>query len=85
MGAGVIATTVLLAVAVVVGAFVFGLRGERLYEAGLTDSCVSSFTAHFSGEFGRIRAVTVGLERESLYITTSNTTAAGRRARATTN
>jgi glucose/arabinose dehydrogenase len=65
-------------VAVAEGSVFFaGLRGERLYEAGLTDTRVSSFTAHFSGEFGRIRAVNVGPERESLYITTSNTDGRG--------
>ena len=57
--------------------FFAGLRGERLYEAGITGDRVSSFTAHFSGDFGRIRAVTVGPDGEYLYFTTSNTDGRG--------
>ncbi len=57
--------------------FFAGLRGERLYEAGVTGDRVSSFTAHFSGDFGRIRAVTVGPTDEYLYFTTSNTDGRG--------
>lgn len=52
--------------------FFAGLRGERLYEAGITGEEVNSFTAHFSGDFGRVRAVTVGPGEEYLYFTTSN-------------
>jgi glucose/arabinose dehydrogenase len=57
--------------------FFAGLRGERLYEAGVTGERVNSFTAHFSGDFGRIRAVTVGPDEEYLYFTTSNTDGRG--------
>lgn len=57
--------------------FFAGLRGERLYEAGVDGERVNSFTAHFSGDFGRIRAVTVGPDEEYLYITTSNTDGRG--------
>nr|WP_233739818.1 PQQ-dependent sugar dehydrogenase [Halovenus carboxidivorans] len=57
--------------------FFAGLRGERLYEATITGERVSAFTAHFSGDFGRIRGVTVGPDREYLYLTTSNTDGRG--------
>ncbi len=52
--------------------FFAGLRGERLYEAGVVDGEVTSFVAHFGGDFGRLRAVTVGPSEEYLYLTTSN-------------
>lgn len=57
--------------------FFAGLRGERLYEATTTGNRVSTFVAHFGSDFGRIRAVTVGPDREYLYITTSNTDGRG--------
>jgi len=57
--------------------FFAGLRGERLYEAEVDDGSVLSFVAHFSGDFGRIRAVTLGPDREYLYLTTSNTDGRG--------
>lgn len=57
--------------------FFAGLRGERLYEARLVDDRVTSFVAHFSGEFGRLRAVTLGPDGEYLYLTTSNTDGRG--------
>lgn len=57
--------------------FFGGLRGERLYEAQVTDGRVTGFVAHFSGDFGRIRAVTLGPEGEYLYFTTSNTDGRG--------
>ncbi|WP_336327902.1 PQQ-dependent sugar dehydrogenase [Halovenus sp. HT40] len=57
--------------------FFAGLRGERLYEAAVDGERVNSFTAHFSGDFGRIRAVTVGPDEEYLYFTTSNTDGRG--------
>jgi len=57
--------------------FFAGLRGERLYQAGIGGDRVHSFTAHFSGDFGRIRAVTVGPDKEYLYLTTSNTDGRG--------
>jgi glucose/arabinose dehydrogenase len=57
--------------------FFAGLRGERLYEATTTGGRVSTFVAHFASDFGRIRAVTVGPDREFLYITTSNTDGRG--------
>jgi glucose/arabinose dehydrogenase len=57
--------------------FFAGLRGERLYEASIRDGRVTSFVAHFSGDFGRLRAVTVGPDEEYLYLTTSNTDGRG--------
>ncbi len=57
--------------------FFAGLRGERLYEAGVVDDEVTSFVAHFGGDYGRLRAVTVGPNEEFLYLTTSNTDGRG--------
>ena len=57
--------------------FFAGLRGERLYEAKIADGEVNGFVAHFSGDFGRIRAVTLGPNQEYLYLTTSNTDGRG--------
>lgn len=50
--------------------FFGGLRGEALYEAAVTGERVA-LTAHFEGQFGRIRAVTLGPDG-FLYISTSN-------------
>lgn len=52
--------------------FFAGLRGERLYEAGIADGEINSFVAHLFGDFGRLRAVTLGPDGENLYLTTSN-------------
>ena len=57
--------------------FFAGLRGERLYEAGVVDGEVVSFTGHFAEDFGRLRAVTLGPDEEYLYLTTSNTDGRG--------
>lgn len=57
--------------------FFAGLRGERLYEVGVVDGEVTSFIGHFAGDFGRLRAVTLGPEREYLYLSTSNTDGRG--------
>lgn len=57
--------------------FFGGLRGERLYEAQVVDGRVTGLVAHFSGDFGRIRAVTLGPNAEYLYLTTSNTDGRG--------
>jgi glucose/arabinose dehydrogenase len=54
-----------------------GLRGERLYEARVTDGRVTAFVSHFGSDFGRLRAVTLGPEEEYLYLTTSNTDGRG--------
>jgi glucose/arabinose dehydrogenase len=65
-------------VAAVDGSVFFGgLRGERLYEAQVVDGEVTGFVAHFGGDFGRIRAVTLGPDGEYLYFTTSNTDGRG--------
>lgn len=50
-----------------------GLRGETLYEAVLDGSGgVEGLREHFTGEFGRIRAVVASPLFDELYITTSN-------------
>ncbi len=48
-----------------------GLRGESLYSAAITGGTLETLTAHFSGEFGRLRAVALGPDGR-LYVTTSN-------------
>lgn len=48
--------------------FFAGLRGESLFEYKIADK---SLKKHFKGEFGRIRAVVLGIDNY-LYITTSN-------------
>ena len=57
--------------------FFAGLRGERLYEARIDGDEVTGFIGHLSGDFGRLRAVTVGPNEEYLYVTTSNTDGRG--------
>ena len=57
--------------------FFAGLRGERLYEAGVVEDEVVSFVGHFAEDFGRLRAVTLGPDEEHLYVTTSNTDGRG--------
>lgn len=52
--------------------FFAGLRGETLYEAIITaDGSVSGFREHLKGDYGRLRAVTVGPDGH-LYVSTSN-------------
>ncbi len=51
--------------------FFTGLRGESLYEARIADGLVTHLTAHLRGDFGRLRAVTVGPDG-MLYVSTSN-------------
>lgn len=48
-----------------------GLRGESLYQARIEGQQVVSLRSHFREDFGRLRDVTVGPERD-LYFTTSN-------------
>lgn len=57
--------------------FFGGLRGETLYEAVLKGTEIAELRRHYSGEFGRIRAVVLGPDG-LLYITTSNTDGRGR-------
>ena len=52
--------------------FFAGLRGQRLYEARTSGDQVNTVIAHFFEDFGRLRAVTVGPDGETLYMTTSN-------------
>jgi glucose/arabinose dehydrogenase len=56
--------------------FFGGLRGESLYEAKLDGAKVTSLTAHFKGQLGRIRAVELGPDGY-LYLSTSNTDGRG--------
>lgn len=51
--------------------FFGGLRGEALYEARLADGTAAALRVHFYGDFGRIRAVTLGPDG-MLYFSTSN-------------
>ncbi len=55
--------------------FFTGLRGESLYQATIIDKDVK-IQAHFQKEYGRLRAVIVGPDRQ-LYVTTSNTDGRG--------
>lgn len=59
--------------------FFSGLRGEALYEARLDADRrgVEELRVHFKGEYGRIRAVTLGPD-EYLFLSTSNTDGRGR-------
>lgn len=52
-----------------------GLRGEALYEAKIVSANEVSLTAHFKGDYGRLR--TVVHKDDLLYITTSNTDGRG--------
>lgn len=52
--------------------FFAGLRGESLYSAKISGSELTDFTQHFTGEFGRLRAVVVDPTQRWLYISTSN-------------
>ncbi len=51
--------------------FFAGLRGESLYEAKIEGTRAGAVTSHFSGRFGRLRAVKVGPDGW-LYVSTSN-------------
>lgn len=57
--------------------FFTGLRGESLYEAEITpEGKAASLKAHFRGEFGRLRALTLGPDG-FFYVSTSNTDGRG--------
>jgi membrane associated rhomboid family serine protease len=68
----------------VVGGFELSPRAQ-LAVAGALAAIITVVTAnpgvalvaHFTGDFGRLRAVTVGPDGESLYLTTSNTDGRG--------
>lgn len=53
-----------------------GLRGESLYQAKTDDNNQVTLTAYFKGEYGRIRAASLGSDN-FLYISTSNTDGRG--------
>ena len=53
-----------------------GLRGASLYQTKLSGTSVSSFIAHFTSDYGRLRAVTLS-PNNLLYISTSNTDGRG--------
>ena len=59
-----------------------GLRGEALYSAEIIGEDLRNFTAHFDGEYGRLRAVVVSPDGQWLYFTTSNTDGRGQPAAA---
>jgi glucose/arabinose dehydrogenase len=48
-----------------------GLRGESLYSARINMNNLDELTAHYSGDFGRLRAIKTGPDG-GLYVTTSN-------------
>ncbi|MFY7064790.1 PQQ-dependent sugar dehydrogenase [Nocardiopsis changdeensis] len=53
--------------------WVASLRGARLWEVPLTgDGGVGEPTAHFTGEYGRLRTVVVTSEGDALWLSTSN-------------
>lgn len=54
-----------------------GLRGESVYEVIVRNGDITEFNRHVSGEFGRLRAVTVGPDN-ALYVATSNRDGRGR-------
>ncbi|MEX2007052.1 MAG: PQQ-dependent sugar dehydrogenase [Candidatus Saccharimonadales bacterium] len=56
--------------------FFSGLRGKTLYKAKLNPDNSLAISSHYSGEFGRLRAVVVG-PNDNLYISTSNTDGRG--------
>jgi glucose/arabinose dehydrogenase len=49
------------------------LRGERLWEIPLDGTTPGEPVAYFSGDFGRLRSVTVAADGKSLLLTGSNT------------
>jgi glucose/arabinose dehydrogenase len=56
--------------------FFTGLRGESLYEVSIANGRVIDIRAHLRGQFGRLRAVTIGPDG-FFYISTSNTDGRG--------
>ncbi len=58
-------------------AFVAGLRGERLWSVPLDGEKVGKPTAHFAGEYGRLRTVAAAPDG-SLWLGTSNTDGNGK-------
>jgi glucose/arabinose dehydrogenase len=54
-----------------------GLRGTALYTARIVGNRLVDLTAHFDGEYGRLRVAVVDSTGEWLYLTTSNTDGRG--------
>lgn len=57
--------------------FFTGLRGEALYTTRINGENLTDLTAHFDGEYGRLRAVVLSPDGEWIYFTTSNTDGRG--------
>lgn len=58
-------------------AFMGALRGERLWRVELNGTEAGEITSHFTGTYGRIRAVTTVPGTNTLWLTTSNADANG--------
>ena len=54
-----------------------GLRGERLWQIPLDGTKTGDPTAHFRGDYGRLRTVEVAIDGNSLLLTNSNTDGRG--------
>jgi glucose/arabinose dehydrogenase len=54
-----------------------GLRGERLWEIPLDGTSTRAPTAHFGGDYGRLRTVVVAHDGKSLLLSNSNTDGRG--------
>jgi glucose/arabinose dehydrogenase len=53
--------------------YMAALRGQRLWEIPLDGTDVGKPKAYFTGEYGRLRSVTVAADGERLLVSTSNT------------
>jgi glucose/arabinose dehydrogenase len=54
-----------------------GLRGERLWQIPLDGTDTDDPTAHFRGDYGRLRTVEVAIDGNSLLLSNSNTDGRG--------
>jgi aldose sugar dehydrogenase len=54
-----------------------GLRGERLWQIPLDGTSTGDPTAHFRGDYGRLRTVEVAIDGNSLLLSNSNTDGRG--------
>ena len=56
-----------------------GLKGESIYSAQLSNTTnkLENLRKHFTQEFGRLRALQLGPDKEWLYVSTSNTDGRG--------
>ncbi len=57
--------------------YMAALRGRRLWEIPVDGTDVGKPKAHFAGEYGRLRSVTVAADGQRLLATTSNTDGRG--------